>query len=160
IVTETTLEPVRTMFVNVSAGTVPLRGMKRNEKCYVIRGLTKPEEKDSLLLPSPQAFPRTRIDDPIEGGPTFDKRIAGFPERDPNQREFSEAAPRAPLPKPAPSPPPKRRVPPPPPPKKKLDIPETAGFGAYDNSPALPDPVNAEGYYEDDSGRPPLRLPP
>ena len=162
IVTESTLEPVRTMFINVSAGTVPLRGMKRNEKCYVIRGLAKPEEKDSLLLPPPQAFPRTRIDDPIEGQSTFDKRIAGLPERDPDlsqPREFSEPQPRAPLPKAAP-PPPKRRVPPPPLTKKRLDIPETAGFGAYDNSPALPDPIAAEGYYEDDSGRPPLKLPP
>jgi class 3 adenylate cyclase len=160
IVTETTIEPVRTMFINVSAGTVPLRGMKRNEKCYVIRGLAKPEEKDNLLLPPPQAFPRTRVDDVAEGSPTFDKRIAGLPERDPNQREFAEPEPRAPLPKARPDPPPKRRVPPPPPPKKKLDIPETAGFGAYDDTPALPDPMAAEGYYEDDSGRPPLKLPP
>jgi class 3 adenylate cyclase len=164
IVTEATIEPVRTMFINVSAGTVPLRGMKRNEKCYVIRGLAKPEEKDNLLLPPPQAFPRTRVDDPIEGQATFDKRIAGLPERDPNApREFSEPQARTPLPRSqpkAPPPPPKRRAVPPPPPSKKLDIPETAGFGAYEDSPALPDPLAAEGYYEDDSGRPPLKLPP
>jgi len=158
IVTESTIEPVRTMFINVSAGTVPLRGMKRNEKCYVIRGLAKPEEKDNLLLPPPQAFPRTRVDDPIEGQATFDKRIAGLPERDPNQREYAEPAAKTPLPKSRPAPP--KRTPPPEPPPKKLTIPETAGFGAYDDSPALPDPVAAEGYYEDDSGRPPLKLPP
>jgi class 3 adenylate cyclase len=155
IVTETTLEPVRTMFINVPAGTVPLRGMKRNEKCFVIRGLAKAEEKDNLLLPPPQAFARTRVDEVAEGKPTFDKRIAAIPERDPNERIFEAPPEQTPLPQPKPRP-----APPPTPAKSKIDIPETAGFGAYDDSPALPDPVAAEGYYEDDSGRPPLKLPP
>lgn len=159
LVTEPTLEPIRTMFVNVSAGTVPLRGMKRNEKCYVIRGLAKQEEKDNLLLPPPSAFARTRIEDAAEGKPTWDSRVAAMPEREPGEA-LGEPAPKAPLPQP-----PKQPRPAAPPKKpqaapKRIEIPETAGFGAYEDSPALPDAVAAEGYYEDDSGRPPLKLPP
>jgi len=158
LVTETTLEPIRTMFVTVSAGTVPLRGMKRNEKVYVVRGIAKAEE-DNLLLPPPSAFARTRIEDAAEGKATWDSSVAAMPERDPEEKPFPQAPPpKTPLaqPKPRPSSPPK----PTPPAKTRLDIPETAGFGAYDDSPALPDPMTAEGYYEDDSGRPPLKLPP
>ncbi|MGH7661991.1 MAG: adenylate/guanylate cyclase domain-containing protein [Vulcanimicrobiaceae bacterium] len=156
LITESTMEPIRTTFVSVPAGTVPLRGMKRNAKCYVIRGLNKAdEEKDTLLLPPPSAFPRTRLEDAVEGRSTWDSRVAQMPERDPEEPPIAEA------PKPAPLPQPKAKQPKPPPPKRtKVDIPETRGFGAYDDSPALPDPVASEGYYEDDSGRPPLKLPP
>lgn len=151
LVTESTLEPIRTTFIAVPAGTVPLRGMKRNAKCYVIRGLVKPDEKDNLLFPPPSAFARTRIEDAVEGRSTWDSRVASMPERDPDERPLPEP-PATTLPEPKPSKPAIT--------KKKIDIPETAGFGAYDDSPALPDPLAAEGYYEDDSGRPPLKLPP
>lgn len=157
LVTEPTIEPVRTMFINVSAGTIPLRGMKRNEKCYVIRGLAKQEEKDNLLLPPPSAFARTRVEDAEEGKPTWDSRVAAMPEREPGETPLPQPPPKTPLPQSKPRPQvskPQRPAP------QKIDIPETAGFGAYDDSPALPDPVAAEGYYEDDSGRPPLKLPP
>ncbi|MGH7683709.1 MAG: hypothetical protein ACREMT_05145, partial [Vulcanimicrobiaceae bacterium] len=97
----------------------------------------------------------TRLEDAVEGRSTWDSRVAQMPERDPEEPPIAEA------PKPAPLPQPKAKQPKPPPPKRtKVDIPETRGFGAYDDSPALPDPVASEGYYEDDSGRPPLKLPP
>ncbi|MBV8424116.1 MAG: hypothetical protein JO349_02915 [Candidatus Eremiobacteraeota bacterium] len=155
LVTETTIEPIRTMFINVNAGTVPLRGMKRNEKCYVIRGVAKQEEKDNLLLPPPSAFAKTRVEDATEGKSTWDSRVAAMPERDPSEALPETPAAKTPLPQPKPRP--KTS---PPAAKTKMEIPETAGFGAYDDSPALPDSVAAEGYYEDDSGRPPLKLPP
>lgn len=157
LVTETTLEPIRTMFINISAGTVPLRGMKRNEKCYVIRGLQKPEEKDNLLLPPPSAFARTRVEDAVEGSSTWDSRVAAMPEREPEESPLPQPPSKAPLPQPKPR---AGISAPSAPAKTKIDIPETKGFGAYDDSPALPDPITAEGYYEDDSGRPPLKLPP
>jgi class 3 adenylate cyclase len=157
LVTESTMEPIRTTFVAVPAGTVPLRGMKRNAKCYVIRGVAKPdEEKDTLLLPPPSAFLRTRVEDAVEGRPTWDSRVAAMPERDPEEPPIAEAPKPAPIAQSKPQAP----KPPPPPKRKKIDIPEARGFGAYDDSPALPDPVAAEGYYEDDSGRPPLKLSP
>lgn len=157
LVTESTLEPIRTLFIAVPAGTVPLRGMKRNAKCYVIRGLTKPDEKDNLLFPPPSAFARTRIEDASEGRSTWDSKVASMPERDPE-----EALPEPPVRTPLPEPKPAAAKPPPPakPPRRKIDIPEVKGFGAYDDSPALPDPLAAEGYYEDDTGKPPLKLPP
>ncbi|MBV8150015.1 MAG: adenylate/guanylate cyclase domain-containing protein [Candidatus Eremiobacteraeota bacterium] len=41
-----------------------------------------------------------------------------------------------------------------------LNIPELRGFRALDGTAARPDIVIVEGYYEDDSGRPPVKLPP
>jgi hypothetical protein len=41
-----------------------------------------------------------------------------------------------------------------------LQIPEARGFRAIDDSPARPAPLVVEGYYEDDSGRPPVKLSP
>ena len=155
LATEATLEPVKHLFTTISAGTIPLRGMKRNARGFVVRGLAKNvSEEQSLLLPPPSAFARTRVEDAIEGRPTWDSGVAAMPERDPEP-------PKPEPPKPAPkqiAQPPKR--PAPAPPKRRFDIPEVKGFGALDDSPALPDPPVAEGYYEDDSGRPPLKLPP
>jgi len=162
LVSETTLEPIRTMFVTIPAGTVPLRGMKRNVLCFVVRGLAQPDEKDTLLLPPPSAFARVRVEDTARGKATWDSTVASMPEREPEPTPFPDLAP---APAPEPKPQATRPTPKPPPPPRtkaraKIDIPETKGFGAYDDSPALPDPIAAEGYYEDDSGRPPLKLPP
>jgi class 3 adenylate cyclase len=129
LVTEATLDPIRDHFVAVAAGTVPLRGMKQNVKSYVIRGLAKGDEEENLLLPPPSAFAKTRIDDVVT--------VAE--ESPPAQPASGGAAQRA---------------------AAKIEIPETRGFGAYDDAaPALPDPIPVEGYYEDDSGRPPFKLP-
>ncbi|MBV8602079.1 MAG: adenylate/guanylate cyclase domain-containing protein [Candidatus Eremiobacteraeota bacterium] len=159
LVTEATLEPVKHLFTTISAGTIPLRGMKRNARGYVVRGLAKNvSEEENLLLPPPSAFARTRVEDAAEGRSTWDSSVAAMPERDP---DAPKPEPPKSIPKPASKPvaqPPKR--PAPAPPRRRFDIPEVKGFGALDDSPALPDPPVAEGYYEDDSGRPPLKLPP
>jgi class 3 adenylate cyclase len=145
LVSDKTLEPVKDSFTTVSAGTVPLRGMKGNVKGYVVRGVARNVSENELLLPPPAAFPRTRIEEEVVGS-NWDSRDQGPAE--------SEAAPKSPSISKA------EKPKPPPEAKTKFEIPEIKGFGVVEDSPALPDPIVAEGYYEDDSGRPPLRLPP
>ena len=144
LVSDATLEPVRDSFATVSAGTVPLRGMKGTVKGFMVRGLARNIGERDLLLPPPAAFPQTRIEEDGVGA-----------HWDTHDQGSSEPETRTPPPIDKPkAPEPVAEA------KTKFEIPEVKGFGAVDDSPALPDPIVAEGYYEDDSGRPPLRLPP
>ena len=138
LATESTLEPVQTMFSTVPAGTVPLRGMKRNEKCFVVRGLAKDEQEEELWLPPPQAFAKTRIAETVDV--PEEKPEVPEPETVVSTRKWISDEPVTPSGTPI------------------VEVPEIRGFRAYDDAPALPDPPPLEGYYEDDSGRPPFKL--
>ncbi|HEY8312911.1 MAG TPA: adenylate/guanylate cyclase domain-containing protein [Candidatus Baltobacteraceae bacterium] len=57
----TTFEPVADQFVGVAANTLPLRGLKRTQKAYIVRGLTTRSEEDLLHLPGDGAFAQTIV---------------------------------------------------------------------------------------------------
>ena len=146
LVSEATLGPVETIFSTVPCpSALPMRGMKQNVNAFIVRGLARNMTEESLLLPS--AFSRTNVAEKAE------ENVPPPPER---------VEPEPPPPKPEPPKPlrPPIRARPLPPAGDKFAIPETKGFGAIDDSPAFPDIPIPEDYYEDDSGRPPLKLPP
>ena len=138
LATDSTLDPVQGTFASVPAGTVPLRGMKRNEKCFVVRGLAKDEKEEELWLPPPQAFAKTKITETVNVA--SESPAAPEPEPVVSTRKWLSDEPAAPE-------------------SAVVELPEMRGFRAYDDAPAVPDPPPLEGYYEDDSGRPPFKLP-
>jgi class 3 adenylate cyclase len=136
VASEKTYDVVRELFVGVPTSSLPLRGLKRLQNAYIIRGLTRRAGEERLLtLPSQRAFNETVIrsfetgDEPaVEPDsyiapesaekPLVDERVTGTGSL-PVQR-FS-----------------------------RLD----------DEAPALPEPPPVFGTYEDDQG-PPIQLPP
>lgn len=139
IASETTYDAVRELFVGIPTSSLPLRGLRRLQNAYIIRGLTRRASEDSLLtLPSQRSFQKTVV------------RTYETPEP-PAVEPDVYIAPQAPEEKPA------------------LDERITgAGIGAApfahfsrydDDAPALPEPPPILGTYEDDQG-PPVQLPP
>lgn len=51
IASATTFEPVAEMFVGVSVEALPLPGLKRLQRAYIVRGLSKRSEEELLRLP-------------------------------------------------------------------------------------------------------------
>jgi class 3 adenylate cyclase len=62
VASEATYDPVREQFVGVPASSLPLRGLRRLQNAYVIRGMSKRAPDDRLTLPSQSAFKRTVIE--------------------------------------------------------------------------------------------------
>ena len=137
IASEATYDAVRELFVGVPASSLPLRGLRRLQNAYIIRGLTRRAADEHLLtLPSQRAFNETVVrsyeaPEPQAVEPdsyiapqaekpehTIDERVAGNP-----PAEFQRFS--------------------------RLD----------DDAPALPEPPPVIGTYEDDQG-PPVQLPP
>lgn len=137
IASETTYAAVRELFVGVPASSLPLRGLRRLQSAYIIRGLTRRAADEHLLtLPSQRSFNETvvRSYEPSEATAvepdsyiapsvpqpehTIDERVTGNP-----PAEFTHFS--------------------------RLD----------DDAPALPEPPPVIGTYEDDQG-PPVQLPP
>ncbi len=59
-----TYEPVSDQFVAVPANTLPLPGLRRLQKAYIIRGLAKRSEEELLRLPAEIATLHTVIEPP------------------------------------------------------------------------------------------------
>lgn len=150
LVSEATLAPVETLFSTVPCpSALPMRGMKQNVNAFIVRGLARNLTEESLLLPA--TFSRTTLEEKVED------EIPVTPERVATVTVTPEPPAKPEPPKPLR---PLIRARPLPAPDTSFEIPEVQGFGAIDDSPAFPDIPMPEDYYEDDSGRPPLKLPP
>jgi class 3 adenylate cyclase len=137
IASEATYDPVRELFVGVPASSLPLRGLRRLQSAYIIRGLTRRAGDERLLtLPSRRAFNETVVH-------AYDDNEAAAVEPD------SYIAPETPQP------------------QHSIDVrvagnppAEYTRFSRLDDdAPALPEPPPVIGTYEDDQG-PPVQLPP
>jgi len=68
-----TYEAVRDLFVGIPTSTIPLRGLKRLQNAYIVRGLTKRAADDDLLsLPSERFFKQTVVREEAEPVPTYE----------------------------------------------------------------------------------------
>ncbi len=148
VASETTYDVVRDLFVGIPASSLPLRGLRRLQSAYIIRGLTRRASEDDLLtLPSQRSFRETRVR-------SYD--VAEEPATQPAEYVTPEEVREAPVAQAAPVPPPAYRfdvVSPAPPP-------EFTRFSRLDDgAPALPEAPPIQGIYEDDQG-PPIQLPP
>ncbi|MGC2131340.1 MAG: adenylate/guanylate cyclase domain-containing protein [Candidatus Aquilonibacter sp.] len=137
IASEATYDAVRELFVGVPASSLPLRGLRRLQSAYIIRGLTRRAADENLLtLPSQRAFKETvvRSYETSEGAAVEpDSYIA--PESPKPEQSIDERV--------AGNPPP-----------------EFTRFSRLDDdATALPEPPPVIGTYEDDQG-PPVQLPP
>lgn len=61
IASDATYKAVEELFVGIPIKTVPLRGLKKLQKAYIIRGLSKRTEEDPLTLPPERSIPQTNI---------------------------------------------------------------------------------------------------
>ncbi|MEO6912684.1 MAG: adenylate/guanylate cyclase domain-containing protein, partial [Candidatus Baltobacteraceae bacterium] len=68
IASDATYKAVEELFVGIPIKTVPLRGLKKLQKAYIIRGLSKRAEENPLTLPPVRSIPQTtvRIEPPAE----------------------------------------------------------------------------------------------
>jgi class 3 adenylate cyclase len=136
IASEATYDAVRELFVGVPASSLPLRGLRRLQSAYIIRGLTRRAADENLLtLPSQRAFRETVVRSYETSEPAAvepDSYIA--PESAKPEHSVDERVANNP--------------------------PEFTRFSQLDDDkPALPEPPPVIGTYEDDQG-PPVQLPP
>jgi class 3 adenylate cyclase len=147
IASEQTYGAVRDLFVGVPTSSLPLRGLKRLQNAYIIRGLTRRAPDDhTLTLPSQRSFQETRIyEAPEPRAVEPDSYIA--PHQQSPERTRTDASST---------------------PAQRIDervtgtgpAPAFGRFSQYDDdAPALPEPPPVMGTYEDDQG-PPFELPP
>jgi hypothetical protein len=149
VASEKTYDVVRDLFVGVPTSSIPLRGLRRLENAYIIRGLTRRASDDHLLrLPSQRSFQQTKVrvwEPPDEPAVEPDAYIA--PQAVERDTSRTDAATK---------------------PASRIDErissngppPGLTGFSRFDDdAPALPEPPPILGTYEDDQG-PPIQLPP
>jgi len=134
VASATTYEAVRELFVGIPTSSIPLRGLKRLQNAYIVRGLTKRAAEDDLLvLPKEHYFKQTTVrpdETAYEPEPTPAEYMA------PSSFETRSAS--------APG----------------DDATIRTRFSAFDDDrPAMPEPPALSGTYEDDDG-PPVPLPP
>lgn len=138
IASETTYEAVRDLFIGIPTSTLPLKGLRRLQNAYIIRGLSKRATEDHLLtLPSQRSFSTTVVH-------TYETPDAAAVEADayiaPNA--VAEEQPTV-----------DERV-------TGIGAPRFGGFSRYDDdAAAFPQAPPVVGTYEDDQG-PPVQLPP
>jgi class 3 adenylate cyclase len=147
VASEQTYDAVRELFVGVPTSSLPLRGLRRLQSAYIIRGLTRRAGEERLLtLPSQRAFNETVVRSyEASDAPPVEPDSYLAPE-EVSERSRTDAAPA---------------------PKALIDERVTAmprlEFGRFsqldDDAPALPEPPPIIGTYEDDQG-PPVQLPP
>jgi class 3 adenylate cyclase len=148
VASEVTYEVVRDLFIGVPTSSLPLRGLRRLQNAYIIRGLTRrATEEFTLTLPSQHSFQTTVVRNyerpdaqavepdayigPSEPAPEETSRVDASKTPASTFDERVTALP--------------------------FDLPR---FSAYDDEkPALPEPPPVAGTYEDDQG-PPFQLPP
>ena len=62
VASATTYEAVRELFVGIPTSSIPLRGLKRLQNAYIVRGLTRRAAEDDLLvLPKEHYFKQTVV---------------------------------------------------------------------------------------------------
>lgn len=133
LVSESTFEPIREIFTAVPTSDLPLRGLKRVARAYVIRGLARHAGARELLLPPPHAFRSTALHEPeaptAPPAPPFEPPLAP---------QATEDSPRV---------------------SGKPRVETAQGFSRTDSSAAELPELPASITYEDDEG-PPIPLPP
>lgn len=146
VASEQTYNTVRDLFVGVPTSSLPLRGLKRLQNAYIIRGLTRRAPDDhTLTLPSQRAFRETTVyEAPEMQAVEPDSYIAPQEAAEHSRTDASST------------------------PAQRIDervtgtgaAPSFGRFSRYDDdAPALPEPPPVIGTYEDDQG-PPFELPP
>lgn len=145
VASDTTYEAVRDLFVGVPTSSLPLRGLRRLQSAFIIRGLSRrASQDDRLTVPSQRSFAQTTVvsyesatppseaGDYIAADPTAQPARADVPAAQANALDERILG-HAPL--------------------------ETAHFSRLDDDEdAMPD-LPMIGTYEDDQG-PPFQLPP
>lgn len=162
IASASTFKPVAELFVGVPIKTMPLRGMKKLQQAYIVRGLSKRSADDSLKLPSEGSFRRTEIKTepvpPPAETPIVQQTIAMAPP--PPQPEAAAAPAQKPSfvfekgpPAVDPASLPMIQT-------ERANKPERHFSTLDDDKPAMPEPPDVHQSYEDDSGAPPMQLGP
>ena len=153
VASQSTFSVVQDSFVGVPASSLPLRGLKRLQNAYIIRGVTRRgDQKDTLRMPSQSSFAKTIVESepppapaPPEPDPALyreagrvdaaatvpsivDKRVGG-PIKFPESKRYEST----------------ERIEP--------------RFSSYDDDEAIVPDLPVIGTYEDDHG-PPIQLPP
>lgn len=135
VASESTYEVVRELFVGIPTSSLPLKGLRRLQNAYIVRGLTRRVSEDDLLtLPSQGSFQKTVV------------RSYEEPQAAPVEQPAEYIAPSV-----AVSPVNERL--------RDFGAPFSHFSRLDDDTPALPDPPPMVGTYEDDQG-PPVQLPP
>lgn len=162
IASATTFRPVSELFVGIPIKSIPLRGMKRLQQAYIVRGLAKRTMEDTLTLPPEEAFTRTEITDRTPY--VYEPPEPAAPPPVPAEVTAATHVAPAALPdfvteKQAPPPVNPASLPDIPAPASSQRAPERHFSTLDDDKPAMPETPAAEQTYEDDSG-PPLQLGP
>ncbi|HEY5341878.1 MAG TPA: adenylate/guanylate cyclase domain-containing protein [Candidatus Aquilonibacter sp.] len=147
VASEDTYDAVRELFVGVPTSSLPLRGLRRLQNAYIIRGLTRRASDDNLLtLPSQRAFDKTVVRAYEPAPDNVVEPDSYISPQEQAQRDRTDAS----------ATPPQRF-------DERVTGLGNAGFGRFsqfdDDAPALPEPPPIVGTYEDDQG-PPIQLPP
>ncbi|MEO9170822.1 MAG: hypothetical protein ABI282_00225, partial [Candidatus Baltobacteraceae bacterium] len=150
VASDTTYEAVRDLFVGVPTSSLPLRGLRRLQSAFIIRGLTRRAAEDAALtVPSQTSFQQTTVrasDKPEQPGEP-DVYIGAHAE------DKAEAPARSLEAATVPANHVDERV------AGPVSL-EKSGFSRLDDArAALPEPPPLQGTYEDDQG-PPFQLPP
>ncbi len=146
VASDTTYDAVRDLFVGVPTSSLPLRGLRRLQNAYIVRGLSRRAAEDDLLtLPSQKSFAQTTVLAHVAPEESTDIYLGLEAESD---SEIERTAPE-----PAPTHKIDARV-------QGIGAPDTPRFSRLDDEhPILPEPPPIIGTYEDDQG-PPFALPP
>lgn len=151
IASATTFRPVSELFVGIPIKSIPLRGMKRLQQAYIVRGLAKRTMEDTLTLPPDDSFATTEIKTEPRTAYAYEPPEPPEPQAPvevSSPAAIFEDGPPAVHPATLPSPPP-----------TPAPAPERHFSTFDDDKPAMPEAPAAEQTYEDDSG-PPLQLGP
>jgi class 3 adenylate cyclase len=153
VASQSTFSVVQDSFIGVPTSSLPLRGLKRLQNAYIIRGLTRADKKDTLTMPPQSSFAKTIVESEPPAAPPS-KPV-------PDAALFREAG-RVDAAKTAPSIFDKRVGGP-------IAVPESSRyesterieprFSSYDDAESIVPELPIIGTYEDDHG-PPIQLPP
>lgn len=136
VASEKTFEVVRELFVGIPTSSLPLKGLRRLQNAYIVRGLTRRVSEDDLLtLPSQRAFQTTvvRAYEELQT-PAVEPDAYISPQESASRTDIDEHV-------------------------NGMGTSDVR-FSRYDDeTPALPDLPPIQGTYEDDQG-PPVQLPP
>jgi class 3 adenylate cyclase len=150
VASHSTFSVVQDSFVGVPTSSLPLRGLKRLQNAYVIRGVTRRgDQRDTLTMPSQSSFAKTIVESEPVAPPEPDPAMY----RDAGRVDAAKAAPTII----------DKRV------GGPIKFPESTRyesterveprFSRYDDDEAIVPELPIIGTYEDDHG-PPIQLPP
>jgi class 3 adenylate cyclase len=151
VASQSTFSVVADSFVGVPTSSLPLRGLKRLQNAYIIRGVTRRgDQKDTLTMPSQSSFAKTIVEsEPPSPPPEPDPAMV----RDAGRVDAAKTAPTivdkrvgGPITFPA---------------STRYESTERVEprFSSYDDDEPIVPELPIVGTYEDDQG-PPIQLPP